>query len=226
MAKTTLYGGPGNPLTAKTFFQSSLALHVSGEPLGDGRSFADFAYRIPRLRDWLTLYGEGFNEDEITPLTYPRKSVWQGGLYLAKVPRMNKLDLRVEGGTTSPPDFPTCNGCFYHNFQYLNGFTNNGQLMGTWIGRAAQGEMARSDYWFSPTKKIGIEFRHRKIDPQFLPQGGTQNDLALNSDFLTKSGFRFSGMLQYERWQIPLLATSLQSNLTASLQLGYWPHAH
>ena len=37
-------------------------------------------------------------------------------------------------------DFSTCNGCFYHNFQYVNGYTNDGQLMGTWIGRASQGE--------------------------------------------------------------------------------------
>jgi len=226
MSKTVLYGGPGNPLTPKTFLQSNLSLHADGTTVGDGRAVVDFSYRLPRLRDWLTVYGEGFSEDEVFPPLYPQKSAWQGGLYLAKVPRLNKLDFRVEGGSTSPADFSTCNGCFYHNFQYVNGFTNNGQLMGTWIGRASQGELLRSTYWLSPTKKIGIEMRHRAIDRTFLLQGGTQDDIAVNSDFVLKSGFRVSGMLQYERWQIPLLAAGAQSDVTAGFQVAYSPKIH
>jgi membrane-associated phospholipid phosphatase len=221
--KTTLFGGPGNPVTLKTLAQATLNLHVKGEALGDGRSGLDFAYRIPKLRNWLTFYADAFQEDEISPLNRPYKSAFQGGLYLVRFPRIPKLDLRVEGGTTSPVNFPTCNGCYYSNGQYLNGYTNNGQLMGTWIGRAAQGESIRSNYWFTATKKIGIELRHRKIDRLFLPQGGTQNDVALNSDWLTRSGFRFTGTLQYERWQIPLLAANRQSNITASFEFSYWP---
>jgi len=223
MSKTTIYGGPGNPLTWKTFWQSSAGVHVNGEPLGDGRSVADFSYRIPKLRNWLTLYGEGFSEDEISPLNTPQKSVWQGGLYLAQLPRIPKLDVRLEGGSTSPVDFSTCNGCFYHNFQYVNGYTNGGQLIGSWIGRAAQGESIASNYWLSATRKIGIALKHRKIDREFLPEGGTQNDVQVNSDFLLRSGLRLSGTLQYERWDIPLLATTRQSNMTASFEFSYWP---
>ncbi len=226
MSKTTLYGGPGNPLTPTTLLKSNLGTHINAEPLGDGRSVVDFSYRIPKLRNWLTLYGEGFSEDEVSPLNTAGKSVWQGGLYAAKLPKLNRIDLRVEGGSTSPVDFASCNGCFYHNFQYVNGYTNDSQLMGTWIGRAAQGEALWSNYWFSATKKIGIELKHRKMDGQFLPQGGTQNDVAVTSDFLSKSGFRFSGTLQYERWQIPLLATNQQSNVTATVQFSFWPHFH
>jgi membrane-associated phospholipid phosphatase len=223
VSKTTIFGGPGNPLTMKTFVQSSFAIRINGFPLGDGRTELDFWYRLPKLRNWLSIYGDAFQVDEISPLNRPYKSAFESGIYLARVPRISKVDLRIEGGTTSPINFPTCTGCFYHNGQFVNGYTNDGQLMGTWIGRASQGEMIRSNYWLSPTKKIGIELRHRKIDSQFLPEGGTQNDVALNSDFLTKSGFRFSGMLQYEHWQIPLLTTGFQTNLTVSFQLGYWP---
>jgi membrane-associated phospholipid phosphatase len=224
MSKTTLYGGPGNPLTFKTFLKSSFGTHVNGEALGDGRAALDFSYRIPKLRDWLSFYGDAFQEDEISPLNRPYKAAFQGGLYLARVPSVPKLDLRLEGGTTSPINFPSCGGCYYNNGQYLNGYTNNGELIGTWIGRAAQGETVKSTYWLSPQRKIGLEIRHRQIDRQYLPQGGTQNDVALNSDFMTKSGFRFTGTLQYERWEIPLLATTRQSNVTASFQLSYWPH--
>lgn len=226
MSKTTIFGGPGNPFTLKTLAESTFGVHVNGEALGDGRSNVDFSYRIPKLRNWLSVYGEGFTEDEVSPLSKPGKSVWQGGLYAARLPKAPKLDLRVEGGYTSPVDFSVCNGCFYHNFQYVNGFTNNGQLMGTWIGRAAQGETVRSNYWLSSTRRVGIEMRHRKIDRQFLSQGGTQNDIAANADFLLRSGFRLSGTFQYERWQVPLLATGKQSNVTAWLQLSYWPKVH
>jgi membrane-associated phospholipid phosphatase len=223
MSKTTLYGGPGHPLTPKTFIESTFSSQGSNSPSGDGRAALDFSYRIPKLRNWLSFYGDAFQEDEISPLNRPYKSTFQGGLYLVRVPGIPKLDFRLEGGTTNPVNFPQCYACYYSNFQYLNGYTNNSELIGTWVGRAAQGEAIRSNYWLGPQKKLGIEFRHRKIDRQVLPQGGTQNDIAMNGDFFLKSGFRLSAAVQYERWQIPLLAANRQSNMTASFQLGYWP---
>jgi hypothetical protein len=226
MSKTTVYGGPGNPLTLKTFYQSAFGVHVNGDVLGDGRSAVDFSYRIPKLRNWLSLYGEGLTEDEISPINEAPKSIWQGGLYITKVPQLNKFDLRLEGGYTSPTRGSFCTSCFYSNGQYVNGYTSSGQLIGTWIGRAAQGELIQTNYWISPRKKIGLELRHRKIDRQYLPQGGTQNDVAVNADIFTGPGFRFSGNLQYERWQIPLLATNHQNNVAASFEFGFWPTAH
>jgi membrane-associated phospholipid phosphatase len=226
MSKTTIYGGPTNPLTLKTFYQSTLGLHVNGDPLGDGRTTSDFAYRIPKFRDWLTFYGEAFSEDEPNPIPYMQKSVFQGGLYFAKIPRVPKLDVRVEGGTTSPVDGTFCTSCFYANGQYLNGYTNDGQLIGTWIGRASQGELMQTNYWLGPRKRIGFEVRHRKIDRQYLPQGGTQNDVAVNADIFAGPGFRFTGNVQYERWQIPLLATNRQDNVAASFEFSFWPQRH
>jgi Capsule assembly protein Wzi/PAP2 superfamily len=223
MAKTTIYGGPGNPLTISTFLKSTFGKHVNGDVLGDGRSAVEFSYRIPKLRDWLTAYGEALTEDETQPLLFIRKSAFQGGLYFTKLPRLRKLDLRLEGGTTSPVDYRDCNGCFYYNLQYINGYTSHGAALGTWIGRAAQGEFLQTTYWLSPKTKIGLEFRHRKIDRQFLPQGGTQNDIALSTDLFVGPGFRVSGKLQYERWLVPLLAASPQSNVTANFQLSFWP---
>jgi membrane-associated phospholipid phosphatase len=222
-SKTTLYGGPQNPLTFKTLWESTFAVHVNGSSLGSGHAGLDFTYRIPGMRDWLSFYVDALQTDEISPVNRPYKAAFQTGIYLAKLPSVPKVDLRIEGGTTSPINFPTCNGCYYYNLQYLNGYTNNGVLMGTWLGRAAQGESVRSTYWLSPTKRIGIELRHRKVDAQWLPQGGTQNDVAVNSDFLLGSGLRLTGKLQYESWQIPLLATGPQSNIAASLEFSYWP---
>ena len=47
MSKTTVYGGPGNPLNITTFLDSAFGKHYHGDVLGDGRTSADFSYRIP-----------------------------------------------------------------------------------------------------------------------------------------------------------------------------------
>ena len=227
MSKTTIYGGPGLPLTPKTLLDATFGIHVHGDVLGDGRTTADFAYRIPKMRDWLTFYGEAMSEDQPSPIPYMRQSIFQGGLYFAKIPRIPKIDLRLEGGATSAVGYnvePA--GYFYWNAQYVNGYTNNGGFIGSWLGRAAQGEAIRTNYWLSAKSKIGLELRHRKVDRQFLPQGGTQNDVAVNADFFTGPGFSFSGNLQYERWLIPLLAPNHQSNLAASFEFSFWPKVH
>ena len=226
LTKTTVYGGPGQPLTIKTFLDSTFGRHVNGNALGDGRTFADFSYRVPTLRNWLTAYGEAFSEDEPSPIPYMRKSAFQGGLYFARLPKVPKLDLRLEGGTTSPVQGTFCTTCFYTNAEYVSGYTNDGRLIGTWIGRASQGELIRGNYWLRPRQKIGVELRHRKVDRQYLPQGGTENDVAVNADIFAGPGFRFTGNVQYEHWQIPLLATNRQSDVAVSFEFSFWPAVH
>ena len=179
---TTMIGGPGVPFTFHKFPQSLFALRTcppgsSCDP-GDRRSSVDFTYRIPGVRKWLTFYGEAFTQDEFSPLGYPRKAVFQGGVYLPKFPRLHKLDVNVEGGSTSPADWRpgTCNSCFYASNRFLNGWTNAGNLVGSWIGRASQGEQASSTYWLTARNTIQFTYRHRKLDTQFIPSGGTVND--------------------------------------------------
>jgi hypothetical protein len=226
MAKTTIYGGPGNPLTPKTLFQSAFSLHVNGEALGDGRAAWDFTYRVPKMRNWLSVYGEVLEEDEPFPINHMGKAAFQGGLYFAKLPGISRMDLRLEGGSTSPVNFPTCNGCYYSHFRYLNGYESDGNSMGSWLGRAAQGEGISSTYWLGAQKKITAQARHRVVDRQFLPQGGTQDDVAVNVEFPLRSGFHISGKFQYESWLIPLLATRRQSNILTSFQISYQPGTH
>ena len=233
----TMIGGPGVPFTFHKFVQSLVSLRTcdpgsSCDP-GDRRSSVDFNYRTPGLRNWLSFYGDAFTQDEYSPLGYPRKAVFQGGVYLPKLPRLHKLDVNIEGGSTSPADWRpgTCNSCFYASNRFLNGWTNAGNLVGGWIGRASQGEQVTSTYWLTPRKKIQLIYRHRKLDAQFIPNGGTVNDGGVSTDFWLGSKIRLSGSVQYEKWQIPVLDPSARSNVTASFELGLWPrdwgvHAH
>lgn len=227
ISKTGIFGGPGVPVTWRSFLRSvfSRSNYPPGtvnDP-GDRRTGADFTYRVPGARRWLTFYGDAFSEDEISPLAYPRKSAMQGGIYLARIPGFSKLDFRAEGGFTEPPGFWDCQGCFYFNDRFLDGFTNRKNLMGSWLGRAGQGEQLWSTYWASARKSIKFGYRHSKIAPDFVPGGGTLTDGSVAVNWWIHSDWNISGSVQYEKWNIPVLAATPQANWTTSIQLGYWP---
>jgi membrane-associated phospholipid phosphatase len=231
VSKTTLVGGPGMPFTIHKFLQSMFSIqgkngqYGTSADAGDRRSALDFSYKVLGLRNWLTFYGDAFTEDEFSPLGYPRKSVYQGGIYLPRLPKIPKLDLRIEGGATSPPDFSSCNGCFYSNGRFLSGFTNQGNIMGSWLGRGAQGEQLWSTYWLSAKNKIQFNYRQRKTDSQFIAGGGTVNDATVKADLWLNARAELSGSVQYEAWNFPVLAPRPQSNVTTSVQFTFWPHA-
>jgi len=224
---TRVTGGPGQPFTFRQFFSSVFGFG-NGPPgsrtdPGDIRSGVDFSYKIPKMRNWLTFYGDAFTEDEYSPLGYPRKSAFQGGIYMPRILGVRKLDLRVEGGSTSPVDFPECPGCFYQNIRFVNAYTNLGNLMGTWIGRASQGEQAWSTYWLTSRNSIQFNYRHRKIDGQFAPNGGTVNDGSVKATFWLRATMKLSGSVQYEKWNIPVLDQLARSNVSTSVELSFWP---
>ena len=62
------------------------------------------------------------------------------GTLHAKVPGLNKLQLRAEGGYTDLPGLVCCE--FYSNAHYNSGYTNLGQIIGSWVGRQGRGIQA------------------------------------------------------------------------------------
>lgn len=228
VSTTTVFAGGPGALNWHTFLRSySLGnTPLQGDPNnpGDRRSGVDFSYRVPGLRNWLTFYGDAFDEDEFSPLGYPRKSAIRGGIYVPRFPRLPKLDLRVEGGSTVPPDFPGCDGCFYVNNRYPDGsYTNLGNLVGSWLGRGGQGEQAWSTYWITSRNKIQLNYRHQKVSGQYLPQGGTLNDGGVKADFWLSNAVMLSASVQYEKWNYPVLANAPQSNVTTSIGITFAP---
>jgi hypothetical protein len=145
---------------------------------------------------------------------------------MPRIPGVPKLDLRLEGGSTVPPDFPGCNGCFYVNGRYPDGsYANLGNLVGSWLGRAGQGEQAWSTYWLTSRNKIQFNYRHQKISTLYLPQGGTLNDGGVKADFWLNSTLKFSGSVQYEKWNYPVIDPLAKSNVTTSVELSFWPRS-
>jgi membrane-associated phospholipid phosphatase len=228
VSRTTIYGGPGYPLTTRTFFRSLLSTgnEVAGTPTkpGDRRSGVDFTYRLPGMRKWLTFYADGFTDDEFSPIAYADRSAWRAGLYLPQFPRFNKLDLRVEGVyTDNPLGGRLCCGFFYANGTWRSGYRNDGNLIGSWIGREGQGAQAWMTYWLTSKNTIVLEYRHQKVSQEFIPGGGTLNDAGIRADLWLKANLSVSGFLQYEVWNYPVLSQGQHRDVTSSLQFTYWP---
>jgi hypothetical protein len=226
--RTTIFAGPSVPFTPHKLVQSifSLGNGLPGayDDPGDRRSGFDLNYRLPFFRKWLTFYADGFAEDQTTPVAYWDRSAWVSGLYVSRIPHVPKLDLRVEGVYTDLPiGGSVAGGFFYYNSHYVDGYTNSGNLIGSWIGRQGQGAQGWATYWFKPRDKLQFNFRHQKVSKQFIPDGGTLTDAGVNADFLVRSAFSVRGSLQYELWDFPVISSTKRSNVTTSLQFTFWP---
>lgn len=221
--RTVIFGGPGFPVTWGSFWRSVFGTQSgnfnSNDP-GDRRAGFDFTYRIPGIRDWLTVYCDSFADDEAFPPAYPTHSAWAPGIYLPKLPYLHKLDFRAEGAITPSRLFP---GFFYFNVHYLDGYTNGRQLMGSWVGRQGSGYQLQSTYWFSGRNTVQVGYRSLWVDHSFL-EGGWLRDINANTNLALGANFGLQAGIQYERWQFPLLSAGPVSNVTTSLQLSYTPH--
>lgn len=233
-SRTTVMGGSVYPFTLDTFARSvfSTSNQLAGAPnkSGDRRAGLDFSYRIPKLRNWLTFYADGFTDDEYSPIAYWDRSAWTSGLYLSHMPRVPRLDLRLEGLYTDLPAAgprPSSSyigpGFFYFNGTWRNGYTNRGDLIGSWIGRGSQGAQAWSTYHLSARNFIQAGFRHQKVSKNFIPGGGTLTDVSARCDYWVLPSFSISATVQYEKWRFPVLSASAQTPVVGSVQVSFWP---
>jgi membrane-associated phospholipid phosphatase len=225
---SAVFGGPGSPVTWGNFFKTySLSCSIGKCPIslaannyGDRRSTAEFSYRLPHLRDWITLYGDSLVEDEFSPIGSSRPAL-RAGIYLPKIPKVNKLDLRAESVYTDAPNTLFI-GNYYSNSHYLSGYTNYKQIMGSWIGRAGKGGQAWATYWISPRTSLQLQYRREVVSRQFL-EGGGLNDFGVKADIKANSFFSLQAFMQYETWKFPALAPAAKADMTASVQLTFSP---
>jgi Capsule assembly protein Wzi/PAP2 superfamily len=230
VGRTGVFGGPDFPITLSSVRHSLFSASNSvgpGKDPGDRRSTFDFSYRIPGFRKWLTLYDDSFVEDEISPLGYPRRAAHNPGIYLSQLPGVSHMDLRVEAAFTNLPGLLQTpqGGFFYWNTRYLDGYTNNGNILGNGtVGRQGIALRADTTYWVASDKTLQIGYRSEIVDSMFL-QGGNLRDIHFKSEWALTPKISLSSLLQYEWWNFPLLtAGKKQNDFTASFQLTYWPH--
>jgi membrane-associated phospholipid phosphatase len=220
---TAQFGGDGNPFTWSNFLRTfySHRVGISRNPAKRLSQF-DFVYRIPRLRNWLQVYADSMVIDEYSPLGSTRPAI-NPGIYLAKIPKLHHVDFRFEGVTTDlnvPNHFGS--GAFYWDTRYRSGYTNDGNLIGSWVGRSGRGEQGWLTYRFSPRSYIQFQYRHNNVDKSLL-EGGRLQDLGLAAEHTFRSGIGLSGSVQHEAWRFPLLTPVGQANVKVGFTIAYGP---
>lgn len=245
--RTVIWGGEGHgPITLHTFLKSffSLSSPTNGDKLGPedpGARFGafDFSYRLPFLRKWLTLYTDGEVHDDVSPVDAPRRAAWRPGLYLSHVPGLPKLDIRAEGVYTDPPVSSSQSGRFmYWEFIQKQGYTNNGQIFGDWIGREAKGGQAWITWHLSGNEWIQAGMRNQKVAKDFIPGSTTQIDPAtgaliqggttlndINFQVVKRIGkdFEINGNFAFEHWKAPIYLPGQQTVTTTTIKLTWYP---
>jgi hypothetical protein len=228
-SRTSIFGGDGRPLTLGALvnsyigYTSSVNFSASSNP-GKRMGAFDFSYRLPFVRNWLSIYADSITPDDPSPIDAPRRAAVNAGLYASHIPGIPRLDLRFEGGYTDTSTSRSIGGKYIYWEQFYHDlYTNDHQLMGSWIGREGQGFRLSSRYWFNAKNNIQVEFRRSRVDPDFVPSGGSLTDFALGGDCWVKGDFAVSARVQYERWLFPVIQPAASHNVAAMLELRYQP---
>jgi len=223
VSRTTIFGGAGAPVTTSSVLNSVFSTSTTNGPedSGDRRQAVDATYRIPGLRTCLTGYVDGFADDQPFPPLYPTESTWISGFFLRCVPRVPRMTIRAEGLLSRHRDlaFP---GFFYFNVHYLSGYTNNRQLMGSWIGREGDGEQVWATWNLSPRSSIEASYRGMTANREFLA-GGALRDYSVAANLQLRPEWRLRLENQAEYWRFPLLSPSPQHDDAITIQLSYRP---
>lgn len=242
-SRMVVWGGKGHePITLHTFLKSffsfqnvSPAEKLSRSDPGARFGTFDFEYRLPFLRNWVTLYADSLVHDDVSPISAPRRAGIQPGIYLARFPGLQKLDLRVEGGNTEPVSHSNPDGSPINHGQFLywetvqkQGPTNDGFLP-DWIGRQGKGGQAWLTYHLSPEEDVQFMYRRAKASAQFIPGGTTQNDFEGSVRKRFAKDYELRAWVQYEGWKAPVytypvFTNTLHHDTSVSAQITWFPH--
>jgi membrane-associated phospholipid phosphatase len=230
-ARTTAIGGKGGePLTATSLVHSVFAMplvSVGGVP-GDNDSEMDWTFYVPKVRNYIVLYGDSYANDDILPVERPARNPWHPGIYITRIPGVPKLDFRMQGVSSEEPGRVGGAGnggeLNYWDGAYRDGNTNNGQLTGNTVGRDGRAIQCWLRYWISPRNTVELTYRHNTVAQDFIPGGGAWQDYALRNEIYMQNGFYVKSELQYEHIsRYPILFSSPQTNFTAIIELGFSP---
>jgi hypothetical protein len=106
---------------------------------------------------------------------------------------------------------------------FREGYTNQGQLLASWIGREGQGAQAWANYWFGARSRLQVNFRHQKVSQQFIPGGGTLTDVGAQGDYWPSQILGLRATVQYERWLFPVIQPGAQTDVSASIGIQIQP---
>jgi hypothetical protein len=223
-ARGTIWGGEGHePITLHTFLRSFFNFgDTEGDPAdkftpqdpGARYSAFNFAWRLPFMSHYVTLYSDTIAHDDITPMSAPRRAAYRPGVYISQFPRLRKLDFRIEAVSTDTSTLRSLEGEFnYYEGVQKQGYTNKGFIMGDWIGREAKGGQSWLTYHLSGNEWIQLEYRYVKGPKDFVPGGTTQDQVMVDVVKRLRRDVELNAWLQFERWKAPVPLISYNNSL-------------
>ena len=228
--RSVIGGVGGDPLTALDFYHNffgtqpvvnSVRLSVPG----DTESEMDWTFHVPKVRNYIVLYGDAYAEDDILPVERPARNPWHPGIYITRIPGIPKLDFHMEGVSTEQDGAVGHNnfGIFnYYNTHYPDGNTQGGSLIGNTVGRDGRAIQAWFTYWFSAQDTLQFKYQHNTVSADFIPGGGAWQDYSARNEMHVGSGFYVKSELQVEHIsRYPILFNGPQNNVTAMLEVGF-----
>gem|GEM_PF-280291 len=233
--RTIIWGGVGHaPVTLHTFLKSFFSFsgvpqNIKFSPADPGARYSAFDanWRLPYLEHWLTLYVDMGAHDDVNPISAPRRADFRTGLYLSHVPAVPKLDLRVEAADSDQStSISLGGGATYWEVVQRQGYTNNGQIMGDWMGREGKGGQAWLTYHLSGNEQVQLEWMHAKNAKDFFPGGSGQNQVRASAVVRIAKQLELNGYVQYEEWVAPYWMSGRHSDTTTSLQITWYPKLH
>jgi membrane-associated phospholipid phosphatase len=232
LGRRTMIGGTGsgNALTAGNLLYSLVGRSnpaLKSVP-GDNDSEMDWVLYIPKVRNYLLLYGEGYAEDDILPIQNPARSAWHPGIYLTRIPGVSRLDFHIQAVSTEDGALANSdvnNGRLdFYNGDYPDGNTNNGVLLGNTVGREGRAIRCWFTYWLSPEDTIRFSYQHNSVSADFIPGGGLWADYGVRAEKHFRNGFYVKPAVQFEHIaRYPALFQRPENNVTATFELGFIP---
>jgi len=227
---TTIGGKGGEPITANSMLHSVFGFvqpSLGGVP-GDNESEMDWTFYVPKVRNYIVLYGDSHADDDILPVENPARNPWHPGIFITRIPGVPKLDFRVEGVWTDAPGRLAHMGnggeLNYWNGTYRDGNTSNGLLIGNAVGRDGKAIQGWLRYWISPRNSAQFIYKYNTVAADFIPGGGAWQDYGLRNEIYLRNGFYVKNQLQYEHIsRYPILFRGPQTNFAAILELGFSP---
>jgi len=221
-AHTTIFAGYGRPLNLNTFLHT-FSIGGNGQAVDPGKRVTEFnlAYHPPGFRRSVVLYSEAMAWNDPVQGSFLGRYAMDPGIYIPRLPRLKNVDLRMEGVYTNLPG-QTYSAYYYSNLHYPQGYTNYGQILGSWIGRQGDGGQLSSSYWFSARNKASISYRKMSVDKAFL-QGGNLDDISASMTWMLRPGIEISATGQFEQWKFPLLAPGGKNDFGTTIEIRAYP---
>ena len=135
----------------------------------------DWTFYVPKLRNYIVLYGDAYAEDDILPIENPPRILGipdstslespesPGSIFTSKVSLPSSLGLIALAGGGNRGIFN------YWNQNYQDGNTDNGYLIGNVVGRDGRTVQSWFTYWLCCWNTLVLSYKHNTVLPISFP---------------------------------------------------------